>query len=128
MRFPSSITSPEVGVRNPPMIRSVVVFPQPEGPSSVTNSLSFMSRLMFLSIRSPSNSTTMFRRLIIFSIADLPFVYKVWYTRQITVYNKMPVLSMRFFKFDEFFRDCLIIVPQSRRKNPFYPLDKAEYA
>ena len=100
MRFPSSITSPEVGVRNPPMIRSVVVFPQPEGPS----------------------------RLIIFSIADLPFIYKVWYTRQITVYNKMPVLSMRFFKFDDFFRGCLIIVPQSRRKNPFYPLDKAEYA
>ena len=72
MRFPSSSTSPEVGVRKPPIMRSVVVFPQPEGPSRVTNSLSFISRLMFLSICSPSNSTTMFRRLIIFSIADLP--------------------------------------------------------
>ena len=31
---------PDVGVRNPPIIRSVVVFPQPEGPSNVRNSWS----------------------------------------------------------------------------------------
>ena len=36
---PSNSTSPLVGWRKPPMIRSVVVLPQPEGPSSVRNSL-----------------------------------------------------------------------------------------
>ena len=33
-------TVPEVAFRKPPMIRSVVVLPQPEGPSSVRNSWS----------------------------------------------------------------------------------------
>ena len=36
---PSNSTSPLVGWRKPPMIRRVVVLPQPEGPSSVRNSL-----------------------------------------------------------------------------------------
>src|SRR4051812_44679519 len=35
---PSNSTSPAVGVSSPAMIRSVVVLPQPLGPSSVTNS------------------------------------------------------------------------------------------
>ena len=34
------VMRPEVGVSRPAIIRSVVVFPQPEGPSSVTNALS----------------------------------------------------------------------------------------
>ena len=42
MRLPSNKTSPEVGDKNPPMIRSVVVLPHPLGPSSVRNSLSLM--------------------------------------------------------------------------------------
>ena len=35
---PSSVTVPEVGSSKPAIIRSVVVLPQPEGPSSEKNS------------------------------------------------------------------------------------------
>ena len=49
---PSNSTSPEVGDRNPPMIRSVVVLPHPLGPSSVRNSLSLIYRLMWSSTTS----------------------------------------------------------------------------
>ena len=38
MSLPSKITCPASGVSKPPMMRSIVVFPQPDGPSSVTNS------------------------------------------------------------------------------------------
>ena len=111
MRLPSSMTSPDVGVRNPPMIRSVVVLPQPDGPSSVTNSLSLISRSMFFRIFSPSNSTTMLRRLIIFSMisACLPSFFLRKYalfrqrTYQITVYNKIPDMSMIFLHKCRFF-------------------------
>ena len=37
MRLPSKKTSPLVGSRNPPIILSVVVLPQPDGPRKVTN-------------------------------------------------------------------------------------------
>ena len=37
---PSKNTSPLVGCKKPPMMRRVVVLPQPEGPRSVRNSLS----------------------------------------------------------------------------------------
>lgn len=47
MRLPSKKTSPLVGSRNPPIILSVVVLPQPDGPRKVTNSLSLISRLIF---------------------------------------------------------------------------------
>ena len=40
MHSPIKITSPWSGWVKPPMSRSVVVFPQPEGPSRVINSLS----------------------------------------------------------------------------------------
>lgn len=69
MRLPSKKTSPLVGSRNPPIILSVVVLPQPDGPRKVTNSLSLISRLIFFRIRSPSSKTTsMSFRLTIFSI------------------------------------------------------------
>ena len=40
--------SPSVGASKPAIMRSVVVLPQPEGPSSVTNSPSAISRFMSL--------------------------------------------------------------------------------
>ena len=43
--LPSSVISPVVGSSKPATIRSVVVFPQPDGPSKVTNSPFFTSRL-----------------------------------------------------------------------------------
>ena len=65
MRFPSKKTSPSFGSTKPPIIRSVVVFPQPEGPRKVTNSLSWISRFNPSKTRCPSNSTTMSLRLMI---------------------------------------------------------------
>ena len=44
MSCPSKRTLPLSGFSKPPMMRSVVVFPQPEGPSSVTKLFSCMSR------------------------------------------------------------------------------------
>jgi hypothetical protein len=41
---PRRLTVPEVGRSNPAIIRSTVVLPEPEGPRSVTNSPSAMSR------------------------------------------------------------------------------------
>lgn len=74
MRLPSKKTSPLVGSRNPPIILSVVVLPQPDGPRKVTNSLSLISRLIFFRIRSPSSKTTsMSFRFTIFSIIPRPF-------------------------------------------------------
>ena len=73
MRCPSKKTSPLVGSRKPAIMRRVVVFPHPEGPRKVTNSLSFMSRLIFFRMRSPSsNSTIMSFKLTIFSIKPFP--------------------------------------------------------
>ena len=37
---PSIYTLPEVGLSNPDIERSIVVFPQPDEPSNVTNSFS----------------------------------------------------------------------------------------
>ena len=48
MSSPSKMICPEVGISKPAIIRSVVVFPQPEGPSKVTNSPRLMFRLAFL--------------------------------------------------------------------------------
>ncbi len=42
---PSMLISPEVGFSNPAIIRSMVVLPQPEGPSRVINSLSWKTSL-----------------------------------------------------------------------------------
>ena len=44
---PLSSISPEVGGSKPPIIRRVVVFPQPDGPSSVKNSPDWTSRSMW---------------------------------------------------------------------------------
>jgi hypothetical protein len=41
---PSSRIAPSVGVSNPAIIRSVVVFPQPEGPSIEKNSPDAMEK------------------------------------------------------------------------------------
>ena len=42
---PSMVMRPLVGVSRPAIMRRVVVLPQPEGPSSVTNALSSIVRL-----------------------------------------------------------------------------------
>ena len=75
MSLPSKKTSPEVGCTNPPITLSVVVLPQPEGPNSVTNSLSQMDKFRLSMMRSSSKSTTRFRSSIIeFSkIHHIPF-------------------------------------------------------
>ena len=46
----SKITLPQVGVSDPPIILSVVVFPQPLGPSKVTNSVLFTYKLILFNI------------------------------------------------------------------------------
>ena len=43
---PPIMTSPPVMSSRPAIMRSVVLLPQPEGPTSTTNSLSAMSRSM----------------------------------------------------------------------------------
>ncbi len=48
MSLPPKRTLPASGRSNPPMMRSVVVLPQPLGPRSVTNSFSLMYRLKSL--------------------------------------------------------------------------------
>ena len=48
MSRPSNRMRPEVGVSSPAMMRSAVDLPQPEGPTSETNSPSAMSRLKLL--------------------------------------------------------------------------------
>ena len=45
MSSPPKITFPVFGDSNPPMMRSVVVLPQPLGPKSVTKEFSFTERL-----------------------------------------------------------------------------------
>ena len=55
---PKKRISPPVGFSKPPMQRSSVVLPQPEGPSSVTNSFSPMSMLTPPSAVKPSSKTT----------------------------------------------------------------------
>src|SRR3954471_17678292 len=53
MSSPSSRMRPEVGVSNPASIRSSVVLPQPEGPSSAKNSLCMMSSVTALTAGTP---------------------------------------------------------------------------
>src|SRR6478609_5273236 len=56
---PSMLIVPEVISSSPATMRSVVVLPQPEGPTSTTNSRSAISRLTFLTTGLPSK--TLFR-------------------------------------------------------------------
>ena len=56
MRCPLKNTSPDVGVRKPPIIRNVVVFPHPLGPSNVRNSLLLMYRLIPSRTVTPSSN------------------------------------------------------------------------
>ena len=44
MSLPFSFTEPESGVSKPAIILNTVVFPEPEGPSSVKNSPGLISR------------------------------------------------------------------------------------
>src|ERR1700720_3129017 len=53
--------SPEVTSSRPAIMRSVVDLPQPEGPTSTTNSLSGMSRLMLRTTSTLSNRLTTLR-------------------------------------------------------------------
>src|SRR5215216_3770868 len=52
---PSMRISPAVGSSKPAIIRRVVVFPQPEGPTSTTNSPSSIARLMLLTAATEPN-------------------------------------------------------------------------
>ena len=52
---PASSMRPAVGSSSPAIIRSVVVFPQPDGPSSVINSPSRTSRSRLLTARNDPN-------------------------------------------------------------------------
>src|SRR5438128_4136957 len=60
--LPSMLISPEVASSSPATIRSVVVLPQPEGPTSTTNSRSAMSRSIPCTAGVLSNILTMLRR------------------------------------------------------------------
>ena len=62
------MTSPSSGVSNPAMIRRVVVFPQPEGPSRVTNSFLWMSRSIDLRTFSPPKDLEIERSSMSFSL------------------------------------------------------------
>ena len=64
--FELNRTWPESGSTKPAMTLRVVVLPQPEAPSRVTNSPSRMERFSRSSTRSPSNSTTMSCNSMIF--------------------------------------------------------------
>ena len=53
--LPSMTTRPEVGASNPATIRSAVVFPQPEGPSSERNSpVSSATSISSIAVKSPN--------------------------------------------------------------------------
>ena len=54
-RFPSMSMSPEVMSSRPTIMRSRVDFPQPDGPTRITNSPSATSRLTSLTARNPSS-------------------------------------------------------------------------
>lgn len=98
----------------PPIVRSTVVFPHPEGPSSVTNSPSRMSRLKLLSTYSPSNETAMsLREIMVFSNSDASPLRRRGGPRQnlvacLMLFTHNPALLMN---------DCL---PQRMRTN-FFP-------
>src|SRR5438270_14076648 len=53
--------SPDVSSSRPAIMRSVVLLPQPEGPTSTTNSLSGMSRLMLRTASTLSKRLTTLR-------------------------------------------------------------------
>src|SRR5436190_7521280 len=59
--LPSMLISPEVISSRPAIMRSVVVLPQPEGPTSTTNSRSRISR--FTSLTACVSSNFLFRSL-----------------------------------------------------------------
>ena len=54
MSSPSKKICPLVGVSKPAIILKVVVLPQPEGPSKVTNSPFLITRLAFFTASFPS--------------------------------------------------------------------------
>ena len=62
----SKITFPSSASRNPPRIRSRVVLPHPLGPSRVTNSFSYISRLIPFSTTCESKLFTILRNSISF--------------------------------------------------------------
>src|ERR1700726_4355519 len=64
-------TWPEVIDSSPATMRKVVVLPQPEGPTSTTNSLSRMAR--FTSLTAWSSSNFLFKLWITTSAIALPF-------------------------------------------------------
>ena len=64
-RVPSIKMSPDVGSSNPATMRIVVVFPQPEGPSSTRNSRSAISRLRSCTATKLPKRLAMRSRLIV---------------------------------------------------------------
>ena len=72
---PLTFISPELGNSYPPIIRKVVVFPQPLGPITNKNSPSYKLKEIFLTaislpnalVRSLTSNTTFFSSMLIFS-------------------------------------------------------------
>ena len=81
MSFPSKITLPLSGVSNPPIILSVVVFPQPLGPRSVRNLFSFMNKFISSSITlSPYDFVIPTKSINFFAIYFSPvLIYNVFF-------------------------------------------------
>ena len=109
MRCPLKNTSPDVGVRKPPIIRNVVVFPHQLGPSNVRNSLLLMYRLIPSRTVTPSsNVMERFDKRMSFSdIYHPPFRYKFVHRKYAQavpqralreIYMESPPLSIKILK------------------------------
>ena len=79
MSCPSKMTLPVSGVANPPRMRRVVVLPQPLGPSSVTNSFSWMVRFSSSKTICPSKDLEMLFKWINSLDMDESSVFSVSY-------------------------------------------------
>ena len=78
MSFPRTLTVPLTGLINPVIVRSVVVFPHPEGPRKVKNSPSFTWILIFFNALKSPKHTSIFSSLIMaFSplLGSIPMAY-----------------------------------------------------
>ena len=75
MSLPSKSTRPVSGISKPPMIRNIVVLPQPEGPSNVINSLSYIVKSISSSTNKFPNDLATFSKCISsLFISQQPFI------------------------------------------------------
>lgn len=95
MSSPPKMTFPESGEVKPPMIRSVVVFPQPLGPKSVTKEFSFTDRLRSSRTSSPPKLLLMPTRSIKAVSYCYPPVKKSEIGRALTQMRVAPAFEVR---------------------------------